>query len=182
MYGKDPDTWFLQQIDEGRLVYIDKKRSLDWAAERGLQLSPTATNPNFNKNLITKDDLVNNLALNTTKGGERTMEKEKIEVQTYKFQNGETIDEILSKQTSWNTDEECLDNMIDSSLREVADFADEKENELLKKISIAKNNPEVDLKLLAVQTDAAARYMAAKHYDDSLADIGKRPYQYLRSG
>lgn len=108
--------------------------------------------------------------------GERTMEKEKIEVQTYKFQNGETIDEILSKQTSWATDEECLDNMIDNSLREVADFADEKENELLKKISIAKNNPEVDLKLLAVQTDAAARYMAAKHYDDRLADIGKRPF------
>ena len=108
--------------------------------------------------------------------GERTMEKEKIEVQTYKFQNGETIDEILSKQTSWATDEGCLDNMIDSSLREVADFADEKEYELLKRISIVKNNPEVDLKLLAVQTDAAARYMAAKHYDDRLADIGKRPF------
>ena len=111
---------------------------------------------------------------------ERTMEKEKIEVQTYKFKNGETIDEILSKQTSWATDEECLDNMIENSLREVADFADEKENELLKKISIAKNNPEVDLKLLAVQTDAAARYMAEKHYDDILADAGKRPFsKYL---
>ena len=108
--------------------------------------------------------------------GDRTMEKEKIEIQTYKFQNGETIDEILSKQTSWATDEECLDNMIDNSLREVADFADEKENELLKKISIAKNNPAVDLKLLAVQTDAAARYMAAKHYDYRLADIEKRPF------
>ena len=108
--------------------------------------------------------------------GERTMEKEKIEIQTYKFQNGETIDEILSKQTSWATDAECLDNMIDNSLREVADFADEKENELLKKISIAKNNPEVDLKLLAVQTDAAARYMAAKHYDYRLADVGNRPF------
>ena len=110
------------------------------------------------------------------KEGERTMEKEKIEIQTYKFQNGETIDEILSKQTSWATDEEFLDNMIDNSLREVADFADEKENELLKKISIAKNNPEVDLKLLAVQTDAAARYMAAKHYDYRLADVGNRPF------
>lgn len=107
---------------------------------------------------------------------ERTMEKEKIEVQTYKFKNGETIDEILSKQTAWVTDEECLDNMIDNSLREVADFADEKENELLKKISIAKNNPEVDLKLLTVQTDAAARYMAEKHYDYRLADVGKRPF------
>lgn len=103
-------------------------------------------------------------------------ERKKIEVQTYKFQNGETIDEILSKQTSWATDAECLDNMIDNSLREVADFADEKENELLKKISIAKNNPEVDLKLLAIQTDAAARYMAAKHYDYRLADIEKRPF------
>ena len=103
-------------------------------------------------------------------------ERKKIEVQTYKFQNGETIDEILSKQTSWATDEEFLDNMIDNSLREVADFADEKENELLKKISIAKNNPEVDLKLLAVQTDAAARYMAAKHYDYRLADVGNRPF------
>lgn len=103
-------------------------------------------------------------------------ERKKIEVQTYKFQNGETIDEILSKQTSWATDEEFLDNMIDNSLREVADFADEKENELLKKISIAKNNPEVDLKLLAVQTDAAARYMSAKHYDYRLADVGNRPF------
>ena len=103
-------------------------------------------------------------------------ERKKIEIQTYKFQNGETIDEILSKQTSWATDAECLDNMIDNSLREVADFADEKENELLKKISIAKNNPKVDLKLLAVQTDAAARYMSAKHYDYRLADVGNRPF------
>ena len=110
---------------------------------------------------------------------ERTMEKEKIEVQTYKFKNGETIDEILSKQTSWATDEECLDNMIDNSLREVADFANEKENELLKKISIEKNNPEVDLKLLAVQTDVATRYMAEKHYDDRLADVGKRPFSKI---
>lgn len=108
------------------------------------------------------------------KGEEKIMEKTKIEVESYKFQNGETIDEILSKQTSWATDEEFLDNMIDNSLREVADFADEKENELLKKISIAKNNPEVDLKLLAVQTDAAARYMAAKHYDDYFAEYAPK--------
>ena len=128
----------------------------------------------FYKDLIKEKE--HNVALMDKSQGERTMEKEKIEIQTYKFQNGETIDEILSKQTSWATDEEFLDNMIDNSLREVADFADEKENELLKKISIAKNNPEVDLKLLAVQTDAAARYMAAKHYDYRLADVGNRPF------
>ena len=128
----------------------------------------------FYKDLIKEKE--RNVALMDKSQGERTMEKEKIEIQTYKFQNGETIDEILSKQTAWVTDEECLDNMIDNSLREVADFADEKENELLKKISIAKNNPEVDLKLLAVQTDAAARYMAAKHYDYRLADVGNRPF------
>ena len=50
--------------------------------------------------------------------GDRTMEKEKIEIQTYKFQNGETIDEILSKQTSWATDEELTDYFAEYAPKE----------------------------------------------------------------
>ena len=62
----------------------------------------------------------------------KTVNKQKIDINTYRFPSGQTIDEILKTQTNWSTDEQCLLNMIDSDWRAVDDFITDKEKELLK--------------------------------------------------
>lgn len=94
--------------------------------------------------------------------------KQTINVNTYRFASGQTIDEILKSQTSWATDEQCLLNMIDSDWRAVEDFITDKEKELAKKFQIAANNPETDLKLLAVQSDVATQFLCQKHTNQEL--------------
>ncbi len=94
--------------------------------------------------------------------------KQTINVNTYRFAGGQTLDEILKSQTSWATDEQCLLNMIDSDWRAVEDFITEKEKELAKKIQAAANNPETDLKLLAVQSEVATQYLCQKHTNQEL--------------
>ena len=94
--------------------------------------------------------------------------KKTINVNTYRFASGQTIDEILKSQTSWATDEQCLLNMIDSDWRAVEDFITDKEKELSKKFLLASNNPEVDLKLLAVQSEVATQYLCQKHTNQEL--------------
>ena len=98
----------------------------------------------------------------------KTVNKQKIDINTYRFPSGQTIDEILKTQTSWATDQECLSNMIDSNWRAVDDFITDKEKELAKKFLIASNNPEVDLKLLALQSDVATQYLCQKHTNQEL--------------
>ena len=95
--------------------------------------------------------------------------KQKIDVNTYRFESGRTIDEILKSDSRfWATDEQCLLNMIDSDWRYVEDFITEKEKELAKKFQAAANNPETDLKLLAVQSDAATQFLCQKHTNQEL--------------
>ena len=115
---------------------------------------------------------------NIQQAGENRMniQKTNTDVSTYRFASGETIDEILRNQSNWETDEQCLLNMIDSDLRSVEDFTTEKEKDIIKRISVTANLPETDLKLLAVQTDAAVRFLAAKHYSEELSNMGQRPY------
>ena len=109
--------------------------------------------------------------------------KQTINVNTYRFANGQTLDEILKSQTSWATDEQCLLNMIDINWRDVEDFITEKEKELAKKFQIASNNPETDLKLLAVQSEVATQYLCQKHTNQELLEKARnapngrtRPY------
>ena len=99
---------------------------------------------------------------------ENNITKKKIDINTYRFASGQTIDEILKTQTSWATDNECLSNIIDSNWRAVDDFITDKEKELAKKFLIASNNPEVDLKLLAVQSEVATQYLCQKHTNQEL--------------
>ena len=98
----------------------------------------------------------------------KTVNKQKIDINTYRFPSGQTIDEILKTQTSWSTDEQCLLNMIDSNWRAVDYFITDKEKELSKKFLLASNNPEVDLKLLAVQSEVATQYLCQKHTNQEL--------------
>ena len=98
----------------------------------------------------------------------KTVNKQKIDINTYRFPSGQTIDEILKTQTNWSTDEQCLLNMIDSNWRAVDYFITDKEKELSKKFLLASNNPEVDLKLLAVQSEVATQYLCQKHTNQEL--------------
>lgn len=100
----------------------------------------------------------------------KTVNKQKIDINTYRFPSGQTIDEILKTQTSWASDQECLSNMIDSNWRAVEDFITDKEKELAKKFLIASNNPEVDLKLLALQSEVATQYLCQKHTNQELGE------------
>lgn len=110
--------------------------------------------------------------------------KQKIDVNTYRFASGRTIDEILKSDSRfWATDEQCLLNMIDSNWRYVEDFITEKEKELAKKFQAAANNPETDLKLLAVQSDVATEFLCQKHTNQDLLEKARndpngrtRPY------
>jgi len=38
IYGKDDDSWFKRQIDNGLLRYVNKEKSRRWFMTRGLQL------------------------------------------------------------------------------------------------------------------------------------------------
>ena len=55
------------------------------------------------------------------------VDKKRIDVNTYRFSSGQTIDEILKTQTSWSTDEQCLLNIIDSNWRAVENYITKKE-------------------------------------------------------
>ena len=59
-YGKDNIQSFItEQIKEGRLRYIDKKRSFQWSQSIGLQLPKLAdTAESFKNNILQKEDLV----------------------------------------------------------------------------------------------------------------------------
>ena len=61
VYGKDNAVSFVEEnIKEGNLLYLDKKRSLKWGTRRGLQLS-TLVHPSsgYINNVLCNEDIVN---------------------------------------------------------------------------------------------------------------------------
>lgn len=59
-YERSNENSYLTWIDEGRLRYIDNKKSSDWLRIRGLQLPKmnTKQNQTFNSNILTEKDIV----------------------------------------------------------------------------------------------------------------------------
>lgn len=58
-YGKDRNRWFIDQVEAGRLRYIDKKRASDWLMTLGLQLPKVrGTNQGSSPNILTYEDFV----------------------------------------------------------------------------------------------------------------------------
>ena len=104
------------------------------------------------------------------------MIKKEINVDEYKFLSGKTIDEILKTQTSWKNDRECLLSIINNDISSVSDFADKKDIQALNKIKASSENPETDLRTLAVYSDVATRYMCVKHFDQHSMNENRRPY------
>ncbi|MEN6421335.1 MAG: diguanylate cyclase [Smithella sp.] len=59
VYGKNEIKWFIEQIKEGRLRYINKNKSRQWSQSAGLQLPlEEAVNDSLNNKILSEDDLV----------------------------------------------------------------------------------------------------------------------------
>ena len=170
--------------NNGLCRYVDDKKITDWSTVARVYF-PIELLQSDNSNILSKSELVKQqlenkpqkMAISNNNNKETSVnKKQKVDVSTYRFQSGETIEEIVKNQTSFNTEEGCLLNIIDSNMRSVEDFITESEKEVFKKISVALNLPETDLKELAIQTDVAARFLSAKHYNSELQNEGKRPF------
>ena len=99
--------------------------------------------------------------------------REKLNVATYKFQSNETLDEIIQSDSSFSTEAALLDNLIDCSIREVYEYATEKEQRVLRVFASSRNEYDTDMKNLAIQTDCAARWIAAKHWNPEKQEFQK---------
>ena len=59
-YKRGNEGWYIRQIEEGRLLYQDKKKSLAWARTKGLQLPRVRKLPSrlSEKRILTDADIV----------------------------------------------------------------------------------------------------------------------------
>lgn len=58
VYDKQGTQMYEEQIKNGNLLYVDKKRALDWARSNGLQL-PKVASQEGKSNVLTPEDIVN---------------------------------------------------------------------------------------------------------------------------
>lgn len=96
---------------------------------------------------------------------ENQQSKEELNVATYKFQSGETLDEIIQGNSDFSTETALLDNLIDNSIREVYEYATNEEKSVLRQFAAFRNDYDTDMKNLAVQTDCISRWIAAEHWN-----------------
>lgn len=104
---------------------------------------------------------------------ENQQSKEELNVATYKFQSGETLDEIIQGNSDFSTETALLDNLIDSSIREVYEYATNEEKSVLRQFAAFKNDYDTDMKNLAVQTDCISRWIAAEHWNPEKQEFQK---------
>ena len=99
--------------------------------------------------------------------------KEELNVSTYKFQSGETLDEIIQGNSDFSTETALLDNLIDSSIREVYEYATNEEKSVLRQFAAFRNDYDTDMKNLTVQTDCISRWIAAEHWNPEKQEFQK---------
>ena len=99
--------------------------------------------------------------------------KEELNVSTYKFQSGETLDEIIQGNSDFSTETALLDNLIDSSIREVYEYATDEEKTVLRQFAAFRNDYDTDMKNLTVQTDCISRWIAAEHWNPEKQEFQK---------
>lgn len=104
---------------------------------------------------------------------ENQQSKEELNVATYKFQSGETLDEIIQGNSDFSTETALLDNMIDGNIREVYEYATNEEKTVLKQFAAFRNEYDTDMKNLAVQTDCISRWIAAEHWNPEKQEFQK---------
>lgn len=104
---------------------------------------------------------------------ENQQSKEELNVATYKFQSGETLDEIIQGNSDFSTETALLDNLIDNSIREVYEYATNEEKSVLRQFAAFRNDYDTDMKNLAVQTDCISRWIAAEHWNPEKQEFQK---------
>ena len=104
---------------------------------------------------------------------ENQQSKEELNVATYKFQSGETLDEIIQGNSDFSTETALLDNLIDSSIREVYEYATDEEKTVLRQFAAFRNDYDTDMKNLTVQTDCISRWIAAEHWNPEKQEFQK---------
>lgn len=104
---------------------------------------------------------------------ENQQSKEELNVATYKFQSGETLDEIIQGNSDFSTETAFLDNLIDNSIREVYEYATNEEKSVLRQFAAFRNDYDTDMKNLAVQTDCISRWIAAEHWNPEKQEFQK---------
>lgn len=104
---------------------------------------------------------------------ENQQSKEELNVDTYKFQSGETLDEIIQGNSDFSTETALLDNLIDNSIREVYEYATNEEKSVLRQFAAFRNDYDTDMKNLAVQTDCISRWIAAEHWNPEKQEFQK---------
>lgn len=104
---------------------------------------------------------------------ENQQAKEELNVATYKFQSGETLDEIIQGNSDFSTETALLDNLIDSSIREVYEYATNEEKSVLRQFAAFRNDYDTDMKNLTVQTDCISRWIAAEHWNPEKQEFQK---------
>lgn len=104
---------------------------------------------------------------------ENQQSKEELNVATYKFQSGETLDEIIQGNSDFTTETALLDNLIDNSIREVYEYATNEEKSVLRQFAAFRNDYDTDMKNLTVQTDCISRWIAAEHWNPEKQEFQK---------
>lgn len=104
---------------------------------------------------------------------ENQQSKEELNVSTYRFQSGETLDEIIQGNSDFSTETALLDNLIDSSIREVYEYATNEEKSVLRQFAAFRNDYDTDMKNLTVQTDCISRWIAAEHWNPEKQEFQK---------
>lgn len=104
---------------------------------------------------------------------ENQQSKEELNVSTYKFQSGETLDEIIQGNSDFPTEATLLDNMIDGNIREVYEYATDEEKTVLRQFAAFRNDYDTDMKNLTVQTDCISRWIAAEHWNPEKQEFQK---------
>lgn len=104
---------------------------------------------------------------------ENQQAKEELNVSTYRFQSGETLDEIIQGNSDFSTETALLDNLIDSSIREVYEYATNEEKSVLRQFAAFRNDYDTDMKNLTVQTDCISRWIAAEHWNPEKQEFQK---------
>lgn len=99
--------------------------------------------------------------------------KESLNVSTYRFQSGESLEELIRSDNDFPTEAAFLDNLIDVNIREVYGYATEEEQKVLRQFASSRNDYDTDMKTLAVQTDCISRWIAARHWNPEQQEFQK---------
>ena len=176
--------------ENGLCRYVDDKKISEWQLAAGVQfplavLHPDKNNIALTSNIVNGTDYKKIQTFSEFAEQQKNMEKEYQEekedltVATYKFQSGETLEELLKSDNDFPSENALLDNLIDGNIRAVYRYATEEEQKVLRQFAAFRNDYDIDMKNLAVQTDCISRWIAAEHWNPEKQEFQK---EYVNQG